>query len=171
MDIKKKEAEKFPLGSTQVVTVLRASGAHGDMTGAGAPGVFKQVGVGQSGASLYRSVMAAAHSEDTCEALPFPATPQVVWNTITGNMGAAATAAGGDAVYNKNGSVYDFSRIDTGLKPNSGTISWMREVPTKKQIKFVPEPVRATQQFVSIHAFVEAVENQAVFYAMVFGPA
>ena len=111
VDIKKKEAEKFPLGSMQVVTVLRASGAHGDMTGAGASGVFKQIGVMLHGAALYRAIVATAVNLDTRQAFSFLVTPQLVYNAITGNMGAAATAAGGNTVYNGNGSVYDFIRI------------------------------------------------------------
>ena len=78
------------MGSLQVVTVMRASGEHGDMTGAGSSQVFKQIGVGLHTAALYRAIVAASVNLDTRPAFAFLVTPQLVYNAITGNIGVAA---------------------------------------------------------------------------------
>ena len=173
VEVKKKEAEKFPLGCVQLVKIMQEAGRHGDMTGANTKGnqVHKQIGVNATTmAATYRAVMGASFTPDTAQAFLHPVTQQLVYNVLTGNVGAAPLPKGVVATFQEGASIYDFKR-EPMYKPSTGTVSWNLEVPTKKSIKFVSDIERAKQQFGDIYELEDAMVNYATMLAMIFGPA
>ena len=170
LEVKTKEAAKFPLGCIRLVQSLQSAGRHGDMAGSGAVGVFKQLGVNViTMAGLYRAIVAASVTPDTAQAFTFQVTPQLVYNLVTGNVGAAPLPNKVEVTFNSGASIYDWRR-DVERRLSSGTVSYTTEVPTKKTIKFVSDKERGAQQFGDIYELEEAFGNYATMIAMVFGP-
>jgi hypothetical protein len=169
LDTKRKDHDKFLVGSSGLIELAREHGCHGDMTGAKFP-VLKQIGIGMVTGNLFKALGAAAAVQDTGAVFTFEMTNALAWSLSCLSLGGAPNKFGEDLVYGCSASIYDFKPV-MNRPPHRGIINLHTEVPARNKIVFVSDQARKAERFDNIWEATESWNALGTLVGMYLGPA